>query len=413
MLATVRSIVASEVLLPNLGGNVTRKSIADLAAALRPRYLAADKKDKQTILDEFCLTTGYHRKAAIRLLAHSPAPTGGKIGRPKVYGSAVATALKLLWEASDHCCSKRLSPFLPDLLEVLERQGELALDADLKEQLLALSPATIDRLLGPLRPKGLRRPYIPSQATSQLKALVPLRTFAEWQGVEPGSLQADLVSHCGESTEGFYLTTLVSVDIATGWVEAEPVWGKGQERVQGGLHRQRTRLPFAVRELHTDNGSEFINHLLYPYCQRRAIKLTRGRPYKKNDQAHVEQRNWFVVRKTVGYDRFSSKAALAALAEVYEPLRLYVNFFQPLCKVVSKERVGAKVRKRYDTARTPYRRLLDAGVLDVGGQERLRQQYLSLNPVKLRAEIDAALERLWRLAERGSASKLAQTVACG
>lgn len=413
MIATLRAIVASEVLLPNHGGDVTRKSITELAAALRQRYVAAGKKDKQTILDEFCLTTGYHRKSAIRLLAHSPTPSMGKTGRPKVYGTAVATALRLLWEASDYCCSKRLRPFLPDLLEVLERQGELVLAADLKARLLALSPATIDRLLGPLRPKGLRRPYLPSQAATHLKALVPLRTFAEWQGVGPGSLQTDLVSHCGESTEGFYLTTLVSVDVASGWIECEPVWGKGQERVQGGLHRQRTRLPFGVRELHTDNGAEFINRLLYPYCVKAGIKLTRGRPYKKNDQAYVEGRNWFVVRKSVGYDRFASKAALRALAEVYEPLRLYMNFFQPLRKIVSKERVGAKVTKRYDTARTPYRRLLEAGVLDEEGQERLRRQYLSLNPVKLRAEIEAALERLWRLAERGPASKVARTVVCG
>ena len=400
-------------MLPNLGGNVTRNSIAELATALRMRYQAGGRKDKQAILGEFCLVTGYHRKSAIRLLAHSPAHSGPKTGRPRVYGPGVVAPLLTLWEAADHSCSKRLAPFIPDLLEVLERQGELVLKPALKEQLLGLSPATIDRLLAPLRPKGLRRPYIPSEVSSRLKALVPLRTFAEWQSVAPGSLQTDLVSHCGESTRDFYLTTLVSVDVATGWIECEPVWGKGQQRVQAGLHRQRMRLPFGVHELHTDNGSEFINRLLYPYCQKHAIKLTRGRPYKKNDQAYVEQRNWFVVRKTVGYDRYASKAALAALAEVYEPLRLYMNFFQPLRKVVSKERVGAKVRKRYDTARTPYRRLLDAGVLDEGGQERLRQLYLSLNPLRLRAEIDAALERLWRLAERGPVSKVTKTVACG
>lgn len=413
MLATLRAIVASEVMLPNLGGNVTRKSITELATALRSRYQRGGRKEKQAILDEFCLTAGYHRKSAIRLLAHSPAPSTTKVGRPKVYGPQVGAALLVLWQAADHSCSKRLSPFIPDLLEVLARHGELRLDEALKAQLLTLSPATIDRLLQPLRPKGLRRPYIPSGASSRLKALVPLRTFSEWQGVEPGSLQADLVSHCGESTAGFSLTTLVSVDVATGWVECEPVWGKGQGRVQSAWHRQRMRLPFAVRELHTDNGSEFINRLLYPYCVKEGIRLTRGRPYKKNDQAYVEQKNWVLVRKTVGYDRFASQAALAALAAVYQPLRLYMNFFQPLRKVVSRERLGAKVRKRYDTARTPYQRLLASGALDEPGQERLRQLYLGLNPLRLRAEIEAALERLWRLAERGPAAKLAQTVACG
>ena len=392
---------------------MTSKSIGEYAAALRPRYQVARKKEKKAILDEFHRVTGYHRKSAIRLLRGAPGAPGRPTGRPKVYGPQVAQALKVLWEAADRICSKRLGPFIPDLLEVLERQGELLLDDRLKAQLLSLKPATIDRLLGPLRPKGLRRPYIPSQAQASLKALVPLRTFAEWQGVSPGALQADLVSHCGESTRGFYLTSLVAVDVATGWVEVEPVWGKGQERVQGALHRQRRRLPVALRELHTDNGSEFINQLLYPYCVREGIKLSRGRPYKKNDQAYVEQRNWQLVRKTVGYDRYATKAALGALAGVYEPLRLYANFFQPLRKVVSRERVGAKVRKRYDTARTPYQRLVASGVLSEEEQERLRRLYLSLNPVALRAEIEAALERLWGLAERGPAAKIAEAVVCG
>jgi hypothetical protein len=392
---------------------VTPKSSAEYAAAVRPRYQLAGKKEKRAILDEFCLVTGYHRKSAIRLLRDAPARPGRPVGRPKTYGPEVAGALKVLWEAADHICSKRLCPFIPDLLAVLERQGELVLADRLKAQLVSLGPATIDRLLGPLRPKGLRRPYIPSQAQASLKALVPLRTFAEWQGVSPGSWQADLVSHCGESTRGFYLTTLVAVDVATGWVEVEPIWGKGQERVQGALHRQRRRLPFGMRELHTDNGSEFINQLLYPYCVKEGIELTRGRPYKKNDQAYVEQRNWQLVRKMVGYDRYASKAALGALGEVYEPLRLYANFFQPLRKVVSRERVGAKVRKRYDTARTPYQRLVASGVLSQEEQARLHRLYLGLNPVALRAEIEAALERLWRLAEHGPAAKMAQAVVCG
>lgn len=392
---------------------MTPKSVAEYAAAVRPRYRVAGKKEKRAILDEFCRVTDYHRKSVIRLLGDAPARPDQPRGRAKTYGPEVAQALKVLWEAADRICSKRLCPFIPDLLEVLERQGELVLEDSLKARLLALSPATSDRLLGPLRPKGLRRPYIPSRAQASLKALVPLRTFAEWQGVSPGSLQADLVSHCGESTQGFYLTSLVAVDVATGWVEVEPVWGKGQERVQAALHRERRRLPFAVRELHTDNGAEFINQLLYPYCRKEGIKLSRGRPYKKNDQAYVEQKNWQLVRKMVGYDRYATKAALGALGEVYEPLRWYVNFFQPLRKVVSRERVGARVKKRYDTARTPYQRLVASGVLSEEEQGKLRRLYLSLNPVALRAEVEAALERLWRLAERGPAARIAEAVVCG
>jgi hypothetical protein len=392
---------------------VTRKSIAEYAAALRPRYRRAAKKEKQAILDEFCLNTGYHRKSAIRLLADDPAPSGQRIGRPKTYGPAVAQALKRLWEVADGICSKRLAPVIPDFLEALERHGEMTLDEGLKGQLCSLSPATIDRRLAPLRPKGLRRPYTPSSASPALKALVPLRTFAEWENVAPGAVQADLVSHCGESTQGFYLTSLVVVDVSTGWVEVEAVWGKGQERVGGGLHRARRRLPFALRELHTDNGSEFINNLLYPYCLKEGIALSRGRPYKKNDQAYVEQKNWVLVRRMVGYDRYATKAALGALAGVYEALVLYANFFAPLRKVVAKERLGAKVKKRFDTARTPYQRLLASGVLGEEEAARLRRLYLSLNPVRLRAEIESALERLWALAERGQPAKSAQTVVCG
>jgi hypothetical protein len=392
---------------------VTRKSIVEYAAALRPRYRRGAKKEKKAILDEFCLTTGYHRKSAIRLLADDPAPAGQRIGRPKAYGPAVAQALKQIWEVADGICSKRLAPVIPDFLAALGRHGEMALDDDLKRQLCALSPATIDRLLAPLRAKGLRRPYLPSAASPSLKGLVALRTFAEWENVAPGAVQADLVSHCGESTQGFYLTSLVMVDVATGWVEVEPVWGKGQERVGGGIARARRRLPFALRELHTDNGSEFINNLLYPYCVKEGITLSRGRPYKKNDQAHVEQKNWVLVRKTVGYDRYASKAALGALAGVYEPLVLYANFFAPLRKVVAKERLGAKVKKRFDVAATPYQRLLASGVLAEPEQARLGRLYLSLNPVRLRAQIEAALETLWALAERGQPVKPTQALVCG
>jgi hypothetical protein len=209
------------------------------------------------------------------------------------------------------------------------------------------------------------------------------------------------------------LASLMLVDVAVGWIELEAIWGKGQQRVRAGVHQARRRLPLPLREWHTDNGGEFINQVLYPYCRKEGIQVTRGRPYKKNDQAYVEQKNWSVVRRVVGYDRYTSKAALAALQEVYEPLRLYMNFFQPLRKLIGKERVGAKVRKRYDRAQTAYQRLSAAGVLEPSQAERLHRQYLSLNPVRLRSDIDAALRNLWRLADRGLAKEEAKRVACG
>ena len=307
-------------------------------------------------------------------------------------------ALQLAWEVSEQACGKRLKPFLPELVEALERHGELTLSGEVRAQLLALSASTIDRRLAPDRRVGLRRPYRPSPAAGTLKAQVPIRTFGEWQDVRPGSVQADLVLHCGESTQGFYLTTLTVVDVATGWTERQGVWGKGQQRVIGALHRVRLRLPLALREFHTDNGSEFLNDLLQPYCQREGIRTSRGRAYKKNDQAYVEQKNWTAVRRLVGYRRYSSKAARERLNAFYELDRLYRNFFQPIRKGIGKERIGGRVIKRYDQAATPYQRLVASGVLDAARCRQLEVLYRSLNPVKLRLWLAEAVDAL--VAER-------------
>lgn len=212
-------------------------------------------------------------------------------------------ALRQVWEASDRLCAKRLAPFLPDLVAVLERQGELTLTAEVRAQMVRRSAATIDRHLRPYRCQGRPRPHTQTRASSALRAQVPVRTFGEWGDARPGALQADLVAHGGESTEGFYLSTLLAVDVATGWTECEAVWGKGQQRVGSAVHHLRQRLPIPLQELHTDNGGEFLNAVLSPYCQRAGIRLTRGRPSKKNDQAYAEQKNWVVVRRLVGYDR--------------------------------------------------------------------------------------------------------------
>lgn len=254
---------------------MTRESIMEYAKALREQYLASDKKEKAKILSEFRRVTKYHRKAAIRLFRHPPKTDGGNHrGRLPMYGPEVVQPLVRLWEASDHIGSKRLQPFIPDLLASLENHRELQVEQETKDKLLRLSAATIDRLLKPLRERSLRRPFSQIQALSTIKALVPIRTFGDWKDPEPGSIQADLVLHCGDSTEGFYLTTLVAIDVATGWTECEPIWGKGQQRVGTGVHHVRQRLPFALRELHTDNGGEFINQVLYPWCKREGVHFT-------------------------------------------------------------------------------------------------------------------------------------------
>ena len=299
-----------------------------------------------------------------------------------------------------YLCSKRLAPFLPELIETLERHDDLVLSAEQRTALLAISPATIDRLLRPVRRQYKRRGLATtSPSLAALRAQVPVRTFGEWANVAPGYLQADLVGHCGETTAGFYLTSLLAIDVATGWTELLAVWGKGQQRVGSALQRVRQALPLPLLGLHTDNGSEFLNHILVPWCRDKGIGFTRGRPYRKNDQAYVEQRNGAVLRRYVGYDRFSTHAAFAALQAVHECLRLYVNFFQPIRKLISKERHGARVMKRYDAAQTPYRRLVASGALTPEHGAELADQYRRLNPRALRADLQTHLETLWSLAD--------------
>jgi hypothetical protein len=280
-----------------------------------------------------------------------------------LYNLEVEAALRTAWEATDRLCSKRLQPFLPELTEVLTRTGELKVTAQTKEQLVRMSASTIDRMLRRCRHGGEKRNFSTTKPGTLLKNSIPVRTFSDLDEKQPGFFEVDLVAHCGDNVESFYLTTLSAVDVATGWVEPVAVWGKGQSRVRGAVHDVRGHLPFPMLGLDSDNGSEFINQSLYSYCKQWRRTFTRARSYKKNDSCHVEQKNWSVIRRIIGYDRFSTKAAFKALADVYTLLRLYINFFQPVLKLVRKIRRGAKVHKVYDTALTPYRRLLSSGVL--------------------------------------------------
>jgi transposase InsO family protein len=308
----------------------------------------------------------------------------------------------MVWEASDYLCSKRLAPFLPEFIETLERHKEVTLSADHRRALLRISPATIDRLLGPVRRQHRRHGIATtSPSLAALRAQVPLRTFGEWRNVPPGHLQADLLAHCGDSGHDFFLTSLLAIDVATGWTELRAVWGKGHKRVGSAVHLVRQALPMPLLSLHTDNGSEFLNHILIPWCRDERIAFTRGRPYRKNDQAYAEQRNGAVLRRYIGYDRYSTRAAFAALHAVHELLRLYVNFFLPIRKLISKERHGARVVKRFDRAQTPYRRLLASGVLTPERSAALTAQYQRLNPLRVRADLQTRLDALWKLAERG------------
>ena len=376
---------------------MTSTSKHELLEAIRPRYLKGDKSEKSRILDEFCAATKYHRKYAIRLLKHGPAAKKlKKTGRSKIYQGEVVTALTQIWEICGRICSRRLHPFLPEIVRVLEQHQELILSAEVKQLLLQISRASIDRCLKPARFEH-RRGLSTTKPGALLKKAIPVRTFTPWEDERPGFEEIDLVAHCGETTAGQYLNTLTVTDLATGWTECLAIQHKSQHLVAEAIRELRLRLPFALLGIDSDNGSEFINDLLFNYCQNEKITFTRSRPYRKNDQAHVEQKNWSVVRHVIGYDRLETEAEWLILKAIYTDLRLYVNFFQPVLKLVGKERVGEKVIKRYDTATTPYQRVLNSPYNSETVKIYLRQQYAQLNPVTLRNQIDANVARLWKL----------------
>lgn len=378
---------------------MTERGRREYAEALRGRYRAASKTEKGQILDEYCRITGCHRKAAIRRLTRPGAPGGGaRRGRPRHYHADLLAPLTQLWELSGRLCGKLWVAWVQTALPALEQHGAIAVRPAHRKHLLALSAATVDRLLRPVRQRRGRHPRRQSPAVQLLTAQVPVRTWSDWAGVAPGALQGDLVLHCGESTAGFYLSTLCAVDVATSWTELEAVWGVSQDRVGAAVHAVAGRLPMPLRAWHSDNGSEFLNHGLVDWCRRHAIAVSRGRGYRKNDQAWVEQKNGLIVRRLVGYDRYTSRPAYQTLQQLYALLRLQLNFFRPVRKLLSKRRVGAKILKRYDAAQTPYQRLLAAGGLTSQTRAALEQQFLALNPAALAEQIQRTLERLWSLA---------------
>lgn len=279
---------------------MTRRSIHEYAEAVRERYLGASKKVKTRILDEFVAATGRHRKAAIRLINRVSKRDGKKrTGRPKLYSLEAVSALKVAWEASDRLCSKRFHPFLPELVDILMKKEEIRVSVQARSELCRMSPSTIDRMLRRWRGNASRHGLSTTKPGTLLKNTIPIKTFTEWEDSRPGFLEVDLVAHCGDNAGGFYLTTLSTVDVATGWYEPVAVWGKGQSRVKGAVYDVQKRLPVPLLGLDSDNGSEFINQSLYQYCRQWGITFTRSRSYKKNDSCHVEQKNWSVrLRRT-------------------------------------------------------------------------------------------------------------------
>lgn len=371
----------------------------ELVAAVGPRYQQASKKEKQRILDEFIAATGYHRKYAINLLqqkeAEASLPKRQRKPRLRRYTTAVKSALVKVWEASNRICSKRLVPFLPTMIDALERHGHLTLDPEIKARLLTISPATVDRLLADIRYAGQPHGLSTTKPGFLLKHQIPIRTFADWNETGPGFIEADLVAHCGNTVVGSYLHTLVMTDVATQWVEFFALLFRDQTSVVRAVEQSQSLFPFPLLGLDTDNGSEFLNYTLWLFCTNQSITFTRSRPYKKNDQCHVEQKNGSVIRKFVGYDRFEGIEPCRILDELYRYLRLYINFYQPSLKLIEKKRQGARVTRKYDQAQTPYQRVLAAANVSAESKQRLRNKFLTLDPIYLLQKIHNLQDQLW------------------
>jgi len=370
---------------------ISGKARRELVRAVGARYRAGSREEKQRILDEFVAVTRWHRKHAIRVLNVSGAHGDTqRTRRVRVYDDAIRLALLVLWEASDRVCGKRLRPLLPTLVTALEQHGHLQLAESVRTRVLAVSAATIDRLLAEPRAAARGRMVGRRRAVPSVRRRVPVRTFADWKDPLPGCMEADLVSHSGSTVEGSFVHTLVLTDVATTWTECVPIVVREGALVVEALERLRESMPFPLRSFDTDNGSEFINEKVIAFCSKHGIEFTRSRPYHKNDQAWVEQKNGAIVRRLVGYGRLEGIAAAEVLARLYTASRLFVNFFQPSFKLAEKIREGARVIKRYHPPATPCARLLASAVITEATKERLKAAQAALDPLRLLDEIRAA-----------------------
>ncbi len=364
----------------------------ELASAVALRYKSSSKSQKSRILDEFVESTGLSRKHAICVLkqARSVSSYSRKVRAPRTrrrkYGAEVEQPLVSLWRLSGGLCPKRLMPFLGEFIAALERFDEIRLPPSVKTKLLCMSVSTAQRLLGRLR-RSQECGVSTTLPGTLLRQQIPIRTFEDWTENRPGFMEIDLVAHCGSAAAGEFCYTLTMTDVCTGWTECAPLLNRSQITTQEAIEAVRRRLPFRLLGIDSDNGTEFINHHLKRYCDKRKITFTRCRPYKKNDQCHVEQKNGAVVRPLVGYARYEGKDAAKHLSQLYKVHRLSLNYFEPSMKLIDKSRVGARVKKSYDEAKTPWQRLQNAKSLSDENQERLRQFFLSLNPAKLRRQI--------------------------
>jgi hypothetical protein len=382
----------------------------EVLSAVAERYWSAGRMEKGRILDALCRTTGWHRKHAVRALRRRvidrAVETEAPSQRKRRYGATIKDALTALWEASDCVCGKRLVVMIPTLVPALAQHGRLQLSEGERAQLLAVSAATIDRMLGDVKVAAAGGRRRRAGFYSAIRREVPIRTFNDWKDPVPGFCEVDMVAHGGTSVAGSFIQTLTMVDVATGWTECLPLVNRDGSLVVEAIKRAQSLFPWLLRGVDFDNDSAFMNEVVVPWCRGQKLEVTRSRAYKKNDQAFVEQKNGAVVRRLMGYGRFDGAETARVIARLYAAARLYVNFFQPSFKLKERRREGAKVIKRYHDPSTPYERALAHSMVTEAVKERLRAQYRTLDPVALLAEIRSAQEELGNRIDRRAGGAL-------
>lgn len=361
---------------------VSKEVRLEIVNAVRQRYDTASKSEKGHILKEFVAISGYHRKHAIRLLNRKrPVVPNPPVGSQRIYDEAVKNALLILWETADRICGKRLKAAIPLLVEAMERNSHLLLEENVRTKIFSISPATIDRILKQVRQiAGSRKRRRLSKRASKE---IPVKTFADWKEPLPGFLEIDFVVHGGGSMSGEYLHSFVATDVCSGWVEAVPLLAREQTLVVEGLKQMRRQMPVSVLGINSDNDSAFINETLLSYCQKESIAFTRSRAHHKNDQAWIEQKNGAVIRRMIGHERLSGIVAGQAMAQFFQALRLYVNFFQPSFKLRERIREGCRIKKTYYPPATPCDRLLAHPSISELSKAALLKQRSQLDPVEL------------------------------
>jgi len=394
---TEQGIVAPEVALPKaIPGREQRpmdaRACRQYADDMRGRYARADRRARGCLLDEFTAVTAYHRKYAIALLGRKPAPRVAPRGRPSRFSPPVVSALVAIWRSADYPWSRRLAALLP--LWMPYARKHLKLTPELEGLLLGMSPRSIDRVLRAHRTGIRRRLYGRTKPGTLLKHQVPIRS-ERWDTTEVGWCETDTVAHCGDSGEGEFAFSVNLTDVASTWTETRAVLGKGQRFVVEALEEMRTALPFALRGLDSDSGSEFVNRHCVDWCSKQGLLFTRSRPYHKNDNAYVEQKNWTHVRKIFGWKRLDSAIMVTAMNELYsKELRLLMNYFQPSVKLIERSRIGSRVRRKYDRPKTPFQRLVELQALTSEQIAAMTSERERLDPFILSATVEAKVRRV-------------------